>query len=171
VLKWRLMTLKARSRWETPRMSDHTIYFSSDYEWAVDSEQNIVAVQPAPLAVLGGDGESFEGYQVVRRELGMKLPIEGIEPPTVQGVCLLLVTPTKARVEVTGLRGVSDGWDVPHGDQSWSERVRSEREVLLLITQNAIDPKAPDGLVLTQARLQADIASGGVLSGYIPVRE
>ncbi|HEY8822752.1 MAG TPA: hypothetical protein VIM49_12570 [Dermatophilaceae bacterium] len=152
-------------------MSDHTIYFSSDYEWAVDCEQNMVAVQPAPLAVLGGDGESFEGYQVVLRELGMKLPVEGVEPPTVQGVCLLLVTPTKARVEVTGLRGVSGGWDVPHGDQSWSERVRSEGEVLLLITQNAIDPKAPDGLVLTQVRLQADIASGAVLSGYIPVRE
>jgi len=163
------MTPQARSQWKTRSMSDHTIYFSSDYAWAIDSERDIVAIQPAPLAVMGAAGEAFEGYQVVLRELGMKLPVEGIEPPTVLGICLLLVTPTKARVEVTGLRGKPGGWDVAHGDEAWSAHVRSDGEVLLLITQNAIDPKAPDKI--TTNRLKADIESGGVLSGYIPVRE
>lgn len=150
-------------------MRKQTIYFTDDYEWAISRQTDFVAIQPAPLAVTEDDGKSFDGLWAILKSVGLKRHYAGVEPPTAQGVCLSLPTDRKARVEITGVDGVVDGWNVPHGDNGWSEAVRSEGMVLLLVTQNAIDPKAQNGRVITKARLDADIESGGVLSAIIRV--
>jgi hypothetical protein len=68
-------------------MSDRTIYPSETYEWAISHNTDFVAIQPAPLAVMGNDEESFEGHRAVLEELGLKRLLIGVKPPAVQGVC------------------------------------------------------------------------------------
>lgn len=136
------------------------------YQWAINREPDFLVIQPAPMPVTGSE-PAFDGIRDAFREAGF-VPAYGSANPTPVATEMIRfddMGSQQGRLTVTLPHGASDSWAIPHGDPVWAHRVRNDGEVLVLVTQAALDEEG----TLSQASMDRDVQAGVVLVAKVAV--
>lgn len=134
------------------------------YRWAIGSDPDAVYVQLPVVGAPGGAHDAMRRLFSLRGFSGVAAddPAAGAE---VANGCVLaredderavLVVTIGERVGVTRI-------PVPHGDVAWSARVFGAGQVLVVLTEDAIEDAA-----VTPERLAGDAAAGGLSAALVP---
>lgn len=134
-----------------------------DYQWAIHSDPDYLVLQFPPIPVTHGAG-SVDAMRALFRARGFT-PVASQSdqrPPAAKRCALTKVDETSAEL-VVQVGGAATRIAVPHAQPAWAERVFADGEVLVLVSESAIE----DG-VIALGHLERDVDAGGVLAARVP---